>query len=246
MKQIFSFVAIAAMVCFASCQKGGNTNNGGSGNGGKQQEEYVAPITIDGEFDDWAAIESKATTLTCATNNPKQDLKKAMVYSDKYYVFVYVEFDYTAYDGAPTDVHFDFVINGDNDTSTGGYMGSFAQGETPCVDLLVQGDLIVGGELAEAYDPFVGTWSGDANGDGWSWTEVEGLTGFVEGKGTKKVWEFQITRELYPAGKLAKEFTMGLFASINGWNATGVLPNVEPTEENAEGYTNLMTVSLSK
>ena len=241
MKKILALMVFASLL-FVACNKekpeDDPNNNGGS--------EYVAPITIDGDFADWAKLDAaKVQELKCAAGTTKKDLKLAKIYADKYFVFVYVEFDFTAYDGDVQNVYVDFGINGDNSTETGGYMGPFKQGETPCIDLLTQALVIEEGVVCEAYDAFVGTWSGDVNTDGWSWEECEGLTGFIDGKGTKKAWEFRITRELYPAGKLAKEFTMGVFAMVNGWDATGALPNAEPDEGNADGLANLVTVKYN-
>ncbi|MBR5042630.1 MAG: hypothetical protein IKX67_05265 [Bacteroidales bacterium] len=243
MKKVLALMALAATL-FISCNK----NNDPDDPNNNGEKEYVAPIKIDGTFDDWAKLDaSKVQVLKCADPTTKTDLKLAKVYADKYYVFIYVEFDYSAYGGEVSDSHFDIIIDGDADTSTGGYKGPFDQGETPCIDLLIQGDVIAGGEVQSAYDPFVGTYSGAVNdGGAWAWTEVEGLTGFVEGKGDKKTWEFQITRELYPAGKLAKEFNMGIFASVNGWNATGALPNAKVDDVNLSGEAPLLKVNYNK
>ena len=68
----------------------------------------------------------------------------------------------------------------------------------------------------------------------------------MQGKGTKKAFEFQITRELYPAGKLAKTFTMGIDLLVNGWDATGALPNTDATETNPAGEAPLVEVSINK
>lgn len=243
MKKILALLAFAAAAAFAvSCEDPNNPDDP-SGGGGK---EYKAPIEIDGDFSDWAKLDaSKVQEFKCANNTSKKDLKLAKVYADKYFVFIYVEFDYSAYDGEVSDSHFDIIINGDNDTSTGGYEGPFDQGETPCIDLLIQGDVIAEGALADTYEPFVGTFAGEVNDPGWGWTECEDLnvTNFISGKGSKKAWEFRITRELYPAGKLAKNFTMGIFASVNGWNATGALPNTEITETNLDGRAPLALIN---
>jgi len=243
MKKVLAFLAVAALCVCACGEKDGPNNGGGKNNGG---DDYQAPITIDASFDDWAAIEDKVATYTCPAGHPKPDIKLCKVYADKYYVYLYVEFDYSAYEGEVSDNHFNICINGDNDTTTGGYEGDWAQGETPCIDLLIQGDVLSGGAAPEAFDPFVGTYANAANAADWGWSECEGLSGFIEGKGTKKAWEFKLTREVYPAGKLAKEFTMGLSTCVNGWDSTGALPAVEPTEENAAGRAPLMTVTLSK
>ena len=164
-------------------------------------------------------------------------------------MFVYVEFDWTAYEGVEgvNDAHFHFYINGDNDTATGGYEGAFDQGSTPCVDVMTEGDVIEGGNVVD-YDPTSHTWEGPANYADWSddyWVALD-LSDFVIGKGNTKAFEFQITRELYPAGKLKNPFTMGFDILVNGWDATGALPNTEATETNTAGYAPLLEVSIVK
>jgi len=247
MKKFFALLACAAL-CVCACDKKNDPDNGGKNNGG--DANYDAPIVLDGNFEDWAAIEDKVQVVRCAESTSKKDLKQAKVYADKYYVYVYVEFDLSDYDGLSgvSDAHLHFYINGDNDTSTGGYKGAFDQGETPCIDVMTEGDVIAGGAVCEYYDPTVFTWEGPANYMDWSddyWVEAE-TTGFVEGKGTAKAWEFKITRELYPVGKLAKEFTMGIDLLVNGWDATGALPNAEADETNTAGEAPLLLVKLNK
>lgn len=245
MKKIFAFMAMAAAVLAVSCNKPAANN---SGNGGGNNTKYEAPITIDGEFDDWAKMdETKVQVLQCPAGHPKPDMKLAKVYADKYYVFVYVEFDYTAYDGAPDITHMDFLLDGDDNTATGGYLGPWAQGETPCCDVLIEGSIIEGGEVLEAYDPGVYPWTAEPNDPEWGWGDaLEGLVGFIEGKGTKKAWEFRITRELYPGdAKIAKEFNMGILCTVNGWDCTGALPAAEVTEENPNGAAPLLKVKFN-
>ena len=241
MKKVLVLLAFAAAV-LAGCNK---PNTDDPENGG--ETEYKAPITVDGDFADWAALDAnKVQVFKCAADSPKPDMKLMKVYADKYFVFVYIEFDYAAYDGEVSMAHVDFCIDGDGDTTTGGYSGAWDQGETPSVDVLIEGSVIEDGAVCEAYEPFIGTWSGDVNADGWSWADVEGLTGFVEGKGTKKAWEFRITRELYPAGKMAKEFKMGVLCTVNGWDATGALPNAAVSDANLNGQAPLATINYNK
>lgn len=241
MKKILAMLAFAAAM-FVSC--GEKTDDEGEGGPGGS---YKAPITIDGDFADWAALDaSKVQVMKCASSATKADMKLAKVYADKNFIFVYVEMDYSAYDGEVTMAHIDFCIDGDADTATGGYNGQWDQGATPCIDVLIEGSIIEDSAVCEAFDPFVGTWGGEVNADGWTWTEIEGLTGFIEGKGNKKAWEFRITRELYPAGKMAKEFNMGILCTVNGWDATGALPNAEVTETNIDGRAPLLKINYNK
>ena len=232
------------MALTACTQKNNDTDDPDDGG----NTSYTAPIVIDGSFDDWAALDaSKVTVLKCAGSTAKTDLKLAKVYADKYYVFLYVEFDLASYETVQ-DAHFHFYINGDNDTSTGGYKGAFDQGETPCIDVMTEGDVISEGSVCD-YDPSIFIWGGPANFVDWSdeyWGDSMVIPGFVEGKGNRKAFEFGITRELYPAGKLSKPFTMGFDILVNGWDATGALPNTEASEINPAGEAPLLEVNISK
>ena len=247
MKKLFAFLTIAAMV-FAACEKKPVDNpddNNNNNNNDPEPEEYVVPITIDGNFDDWAKIDaSKLIVAKCADEAAKPDLKVLKVYADETYVFCYVEFNFDDYDGAPDDAHFHFYFNGDNDTATGGWNGSWDQGETPCVDLLTEADVITAGEVVE-YNPTQLKYAGAPNTSEWGWEDVS-VDGFITGKGTKKAYEFMITRELYPLGSMAMPFTMGIDVCVNGWNATGALPNAAVTDDNPSGQTNLLEVKMTK
>ena len=241
MKKVFALMAIAAMTLVA-CNKPNNDEDD-PGKEDDSNKEYVAPIKIDGNFDDWANLKD-VTTWKCAATASKTDMKLAKVYADKYYVFVYVEFDLSAYETLTT-TNFDFHINGDNDTSTGGWKGQWDQGETPCVDLMCQGEIFGEDGNPVDYAPGLYKYFGAANTSDWSWEE-QPASDFLIGKGNKKAFEFQITRELYPLGKLNKEFTMGIEVLVNGWDATGALPNTEATETNPAGEAPLGVVKYGK
>ncbi len=245
MKKVFAMMAIAAMTLVA-CDKNNPGNNDDPNNQGGDEQEYVAPITIDGNFDDWAKLE-KVQVIKCASTASKTDLKLAKIYSDKYYVFVYVEFDFSAYESfvCESGTNFDFHFNGDNDTSTGGWKGQWDQGETPCIDLMCQGPVIDPEGNVCDYAPGMYKYGGAANTSEWIWEE-QPASDFIIGKGNKKGYEFQITRELYPLGKLAKEFGLGIEILVNGWDATGALPNTEATETNPAGEAPLAVVPYTK
>lgn len=199
-------------------------------------------ITIDGNFDDWDLLDpSRVTTVQCANYTVKPDLKLMKVYADKENVFIYVEFDFSNYDYIEM-AHFDILINGDNNTATGGYMGSWDQGDTPCIDILAQGTIFYDG-YAEYYDPGIYRWAGGDNNDGWVWEDTD-ISDFICGYGNDRAYEFQIRRENYPIGKLADPFTMGVDILVNGWDPTGALPNAEITSDNPSGKAPLLEVKI--
>ena len=159
-------------------------------------------------------------------------------------MFIYAEFDFTPYDNAPETAVFNVMLNGDNNTATGGYLGDWDQGETPCIDLMCQGSIIDAGEVCD-YDPGQYAYSGAPNTNDWAWDDVS-VSGFITGKGSKKAFEIAITRELYPLGKLSDELTLGLQVLTNGWDSTGVLPNAESTDTNPAGQATLLKVTATK
>ena len=209
MKKIFLYMAMAASVLALSACNGKDNPDNPNTPDEPDQPAYVAPITIDGDFSDWAKLDAgKVTTVNCAASATKTDLKSMKVYYDEYYMFIYAEFDFTPYDNAPETAVFNVMLNGDNNTATGGYLGDWDQGETPCIDLMCQGSIIDAGEVCD-YDPGQYAYSGAPNTNDWAWDDVS-VSGFITGKGSKKAFEIAITRELYPLGKLSDELTLGL------------------------------------
>ena len=78
MKKVFALMAIAAMTLVA-CNKPNNEDDPGQEGG--DEKEYVAPIKIDGNFDDWAGLKD-VTTWKCAATAAKTDIKLAKIYAD--------------------------------------------------------------------------------------------------------------------------------------------------------------------
>ena len=235
---------MTAAILAVSCNK--NEKDPKKPEGG-EEEEYVAPIVIDGETDDWAKLDQskvQSCTLKSADTWLYPEIKSAKVYADELYVYVYMEFNKDVLE--PTsDSHFALYINGDNNTSTGGYAGQWDQGETPCLDVLVMGAYFTADDGYVKNLSFdVCTWNG-APTDGWAWEDVE-VSDFAEGVCNSKGIEIALTRDLYPAGNWEDEFTMGFQLQTNCWDATGVLPNADPTEANPVGYAPLLKVIVNK
>ena len=244
MKKIMTLLAMTAAILAVSCNK--NEKDPKKPEGG-EEEEYVAPIVIDGETDDWAKLDQskvQSCTLKSADTWLYPEIKSAKVYADELYVYVYMEFNKDVLE--PTsDSHFALYINGDNNTSTGGYAGQWDQGETPCLDVLVMGAYFTADDGYVKNLSFdVCTWNG-APTDGWAWEDVE-VSDFAEGVCNSKGIEIALTRDLYPAGNWEDEFTMGFQLQTNCWDATGVLPNADPTEANPVGYAPLLKVIVNK
>lgn len=247
MKKVLSFLSIAAMVCMVACNGKDNPKKPG-GNDGGDDTEYVAPIKADGDPADWAKLDAskvQSCSLVAADTWAYPEIKSAKVYADELYVYIWMEFNKDVLGISEAESHFGLYINGDNNTATGGYAGQWEQGETPCIDVLVMGTYHDGTDYVAALNCEVYNWTGDANADGWSWGDVE-VSGFAEGACTSKGLEFALARDLYPAGTFADEFTMGFQLQTSGWDATGALPNAEPSDANPSGKAPLLKVVVNK
>lgn len=234
MKKTFAILAVAALLCCISCDK----NNGTPEDDPTPEEPtYEAPVTIDGDFSDWAKLD--ATKVATAKNDDgasHEALKLVKVYADEYYVYVYFEWDKELIEFNEDEyVPFHIYINGDNDTNTGGFADQF---NDACTDLLLEGFLTDGSSIV-SYDPSCFRWIGETNGSGWEWEEVETPSGFCLGAGVEGKYELSITRELYPLGKLADTFTIG-FDIQQAWDSAGILPN------SAEGNADSLQVVTDK
>lgn len=256
MKKILSLLAIAAMVCMAaSCNKEKKTKHHDDGD----DIEYNAPITIDGNFADWALLGDKVTSCSSLMEEGN-DLKELKVYADEYFIYVYVKFNNTVPDPTWEDglnhIVIDTFINGDNDIDTGGYIGKWdqniQQGEEtiskPCFDVMIYDSIYdknteTGGQGFCYGDSYmeIQTWEGEPNTDGWDgkWA-LSDVEDFAVSNGNNLEYELAICRELYPKGKMADEFTMGVLASCGTWDATGWLPDA------ATGDAKPLTVRVDK
>lgn len=241
MKKVLSFLAIAAMVCMVSCSKkenakpnNNNNNNNNTEEPQKQEPEYVQPITIDGDFADWAKLDgTKIATATCDADATHTALKVVKVYADELFIFVYFEWDKEQITHEPDVEHVPFhvYLNGDGNAATGGYGDQFSDA---CTDVLMEGFIYPDGAAIGSYEPGLFKWTGETNGSGWSWEDLGEVAGITSGAGVEGKYEFQIMRELYPLGKIADTFSVG-FDIQQGWSSVGILPNAAATDDNPSG-----------
>ncbi len=256
MKKMFALAAIAAM--FIACgEKPEPQPQPQPGPGTGEGDTYVAPITIDGQFADWNALDaSKVASATLPTGTVKHDgLNTLKVYADESFIYVYFEFN----DEVIADkswVPFHLYFNTDNDTTTGG--GADEWGEPYCCDWMCEATIFDGGTFC-SWDLGLFPWGGAAGESGWSWDAtpesepsdadawgalIESGNGCSSGAGAGNAYEIAITKEMLPV-EWADTFTVG--ADIQQeWTTCGFLPQAEATDENPNGHIELLTVTTVK
>jgi hypothetical protein len=250
MKKVMSFLAIAAMVLVASCNKNPKPDPKPTPEPEPEPEpEYVAPITIDGDSADWAKLDaSKVAVTTCNPDSKLLALKTVKVYADEQFIFLYVEYDPMEDEWIPFHVY----MNADNSAETGGYGDEFAEADA---EWLLETSIT-------AYDCALFKWWGEAGGNGWNWTdpEVEPSTengwgailpegsgfGTSAGDASKGKYEISIMRAMIEEQvKFADTFTLGFDIQAN-WSSVGILPNAPITDENPNGLAPKLRVNVVK
>ena len=131
MKKFFYYAALFAALTmgFSSCGE----KNGGDDIDDPDEEEFVSPIKVDGDFADWAALPAAKVAVAENKNAEKNALKVLKAYADKVYLNIYFEFD----DAQIVDKSWPAVhvyLNYDGDKATGGYGDEFADA---CVDSML-------------------------------------------------------------------------------------------------------------
>ncbi len=241
MKKVFALMAIAATVMVVSCKKGDDPTPTPEP-GPEPTPTYVQPITIDGDFSDWAKLPAaKMAIAECPQGASKTALKLVKVFADEMFIFVYFEWDKEQIthdptpnaDGDPTEaVPFHVYLNGDGLSTTGGFGDQWTDA---CTDVLMEGFIYPDGESIGSYEPGLFKWTGEVNGTGWSWEGLGDISGITAGAGIEGKYELSIMRELYPLGKIAEEFSIG-FDIQQGWDSVGILPIGVDSDENPGGH----------
>ena len=207
-----------------------------------------AAITIDGNFEDWAALPAGTFSQSFGSEEATHPaLTKCKVYADADFIYVYFEWDTDAISAVPGEEHVPFhcYINSDNNPATGGYGDQFAEA---CSDVLLEGFIYGGGEEGGelgSYDPGVHTWSGETGANGWSRTELLGSeNGVGEGAGVEGKYEFKIDRSVLAGLNCPVADTFGIGFDIQqSWDSVGILPSTAPDESNSTGYLPLIVVN---
>ncbi len=209
-----------------------------------------ASLTIDGQFEDWAALPKGTFSQWYGDEDATHPaLTFCKVYADANFIYVYFEWDPDFIDGTADATPFHCYINTDGNTATGGYADEFADA---CSELLLEGWIYDGAEgNIISYDPLVQYWTGAPNDVGWSWSGDPNLiddgSGLGEGAGVEGKYEFKLDRSMlkdagYP---VADVFSIGFDIQQN-WESVGVIPNASPSDDNASGVVNSLTVTTQK
>lgn len=253
MKKVFSLIAIVAMVGFISCQK---TPNNPTPTPTPEPEPQPEPptevtITIDGDFSDWAAIDQ--AKLSTAKTNPDSSwdaVKEIKVHANADFVFYYIKFDKESVadllsEGDELPIR--LCINTDGEFASG-YQNYFLQG----YDFIVEGGLS---------DPANKTW-GEYTGtfyqrlDGWK-ELLPSTGGMVTGKGAGNEYEIMLAREIFNSAAAGSDvpmlmgdiFQTGIrfYSTVSGsWEELSNMPNSAITEDNPNGYGNLLEIATIK
>ena len=251
MKKVFSLLAIAALVLVA-CKKNDKPTPKPE-DPEDPETEYVAPITIDGDFADWAKLPAaNVATATCNADAKYKVLKTVKAYADAQYIFLYVEYDPTAYDPETDWIPFHVYMNADNSAETGGYGDEFAEADA---EWLLETSIT-------AYDAALFKWWAEAGTNGWEWTEPgiehtadDGWGAIIpEGQGigtsagstSTGKYEISIMRAMIEETvKFADSFTLGFDIQAN-WSTVGILPNAAISDDNPNGLAPKMKVTVVK
>ena len=235
-----------ALMCFATLAFVACKENNKPSIPDDDDDEYVAPIVVDGDAAEWDVLGDKVYTVTSNANSEFQALTTMKVYSDELFIYLYAEYDASLIDinedmsneefSQKWGVPFHIYINASK--SDNGFVGT--QWSSPAT-MLTEGFLFLEGKPIE-YAPSAFTWAGTEASMDWTW-ETSAAQGFITAsKVTDKTIEMSILREALPE-TIGDEFCIGIDIQKN-WDSQGILPNME---KNAEGtLAPMLTVKTDK
>ncbi len=209
----------------------------------------------DNSIADWEALPQEfVVSATCPAGAAMTGLKSVKVFADPKYIYILVEPNMD--DIVDTEwVPFHVFIDTDNSDATGGFGDEFTDANA---DIMLEGSFFAEGN-PYSYNPAVFKWWGEVGENGWFWVDPNvvhdetdwwgalvgegqmpvGASQYVDGK-----FEIQIDRTYIPATWNSSEFGIG-FNIQQMWSSVGILPCVEPTEENPSGKAAKMKVKIA-
>ena len=264
MKKIMTLAAMFAAVAmtFSACNKEQKPDNGGNENGGGTttntcpdcgedpcvcEPEYESPISIDGDFADWDALDpSKVAVTECAAEAKDPALKVLKVYADEVYINLYFEYDETALTNGTAA--FDIYLNQDADLGGADDEHWLSQAN---VDYLLEDESIIVDGTWESFDPGMFHYTGPVDTWDWSWEEIMSSgSGIASGAGNGNKYELAVMIEMLMGVELADTFSLGCILTdidaAGAWNGVGCIPNTDVTDDNPTGSVNFLEVKADK
>ncbi len=237
MKKILTLLAIAAMVAVA-CDKDNNDST------------YKAPISIDGDFADWAALDaSKVVVAKNAVGSPWEAVKEIRVYADKKFVYYYMKFDgevLADIQENSTNKSLPLRLNFNTDGEfKSGYHNYFIEG----YDIMTEGNLTDNEGNYVSYDGELYFRTEDSWGD-----PILGPgNNLTSGAGKDYEYEIALSREVFDSAisstPLGNTFQTSVrFYYINDadeWDELSNMPNLS-IDESENGWGHLLEITTNK
>ena len=259
MKKVFVLMAMAALV-LVSCEKdnkgGKNHNNGGD------DEEYVAPIKIDGDVADWAKLDATKVAVAKNLHTEWTAVKEIRCYADEFYAFYYIEFDAAQAkelvasangqkensEGQMEDIELPIRVNLNTDGEfASGYLNYSLDG----YDFILEGGIAKGGQW-QTFNPNM-----YQRIDGWVNLSTSEEGGICEGAGKDNHYELAISLSAFNAKAsgstvpmpIGKTFQTGIRFYTADWGELSNMPNTAPNPDSEvkgeqKGWGHLMNVTV--
>ena len=208
-------------------------------------------ITVDGEFEDWSALETG--TYTKAVSDPDapwEGVKEIRCYATAEKVYYYIQFDEEslaeAFEMDPNDMHLRLCINTDGEFESG-YPSYFLE----AYDFIIEGTFADGGAFVDFDGEFHQRF--DLTDNKWH-SLLAPENGLVTGKGAGIEYEIALDRATFNEAANASEFPKpmgdefqtGIRFYYNGWAEFSNMPNSSVEEEAGNGYGYLMRIHTNK
>ncbi|MBQ6081382.1 MAG: hypothetical protein IJK91_02770 [Bacteroidales bacterium] len=255
MKKLFVLM-IAAAMAFTACEKKPQpTPTPGPGPDDEPDPEptYVQPITIDGDFADWAKLPAaNVASAKSDAASPWDAINEIRVYADDFFIFYYLEYnnskiadllaaasgEKTNSEGVVEKIGLPIRLNINTD---GEFESGYKSYSLDGYDFIIEGSLAEDG----AWKSFDGTLHQRIG----SWTALQ-EGGLCTGAGNGNKYEICLPRDIFNAAAaksevvmlMGDEFQTGVRFYTPDWGELGNMPDGAVTDDNTKGWGHLLTI----
>lgn len=208
-------------------------------------------ITIDGNFDDWAAMPAERLAVAEADENAAYEyLYKLMFAQDANYIYFYAEFsaeedDFVVEGETVHGYHvdwLDFYLNLDDDASTGSNSWLFVNSAA---------EWLIEGQWANYSEAKLIPFDPEKSQDEWGWLDDQPVLGVITGSDASilenghRAFEGKISKGMIPGDGVVSVHA-GLFTSNTGWGESGCLPQVTIMDDGTSQASELLLVPAAE